>query len=281
MSTTSRNPRLVLFAFCAITVVLGIEYGGFQLSLLGSVNELGFDSKMIGLPVTMQFVSACIMPLAFGPLSDRIGKRMILAVFMIVFCVGSIITWQSISTTDFLFGIFLIGAGFSICECLTTAALSDVFPGNEEKYINVIGGFFCVGAVASPLVLQWIMDSFSTSWRVIFLISAVAMAAIIPFVVLSHITPRLKNYQKQQKTKLEHPFLLLGFILCMFVYIGIESCFGFFADTVLSIELSCPYLGAYAISIFWTAMGIGRFYFGRIKNIHVTPRHFSSLLWLP
>jgi MFS family permease len=271
------KPKLVLFSCCAITAILGVEFSGFQLALLRSVNELGFDSGMMGLPVTAQFIALCIMPLIFGPLSDRIGKKIIITIFMIIFILGCIITWLSESVFDYLIGVCVIGAGYAVCECSTTAVISDVFPENEERYINLIGSFYCIGAVSGPLVLQWLMNSFSASWRMIFLISAIAMAALLPVLLLSHITPRIKtehkNDQNEKKRKLGHPVLLFGFILCMFFYIGIESCLGFFADTVLSVELSSPALGAYAISFFWGAMGIGRFFFGRMKNI---PRNATA-----
>ena len=250
-----------------ITIVLGLQMGGFQLALLSAVNELGLDGKTMGLPVTAQFLSISLMPLIFGPISDRVGKMKIVAVFMFVFSLGCFLAWMSSSAGELIIAAFIIGAGFSVCECSGAAAISDVFLEDGEKYINFCQSFFCIGAVLSPILLQALIDNYSASWRIIFLICAIVMAAIVPAVLSVHTNPVRKAEQKQADRKKGNPLMFIGFVLCMFIYVGIESCLAYFADTVLTLEMSAPAFGAFAISLFWGAMGIGRFFFGRLKII--------------
>jgi fucose permease len=56
-------------------------------------------------------------------------------------------------------------------------------------------------------------------------------------------------------------------VICIFIYVGIESGLAFYADTVFTVGLGVPAFGAFAISLYWAAMGGGRFYFGRIKKL--------------
>jgi FHS family glucose/mannose:H+ symporter-like MFS transporter len=256
--------------------VLGIEFAGFQLALLSAVIEFEFDKAMIGLPVAAQFFSASFMPLVFGPISDRIGKMKIIASFMIVFSFGCFLAGVSGSPILFLIGVFIIGIGFSVCECSIAAAVSDIFFETREKYFNFIQSFFCIGAVLSPLALQALMDTYSASWRVIFIICALGMIAVLPVLLLSRINPVSKSGHIEHAEHLDHipeenkqsnPLLIFGFVLCVFIYVGVEGCLSFFADTVLTLGLNAPDFGAFAISIFWATMGIGRFVFGRIKKI--------------
>ena len=247
--------------------MLGLQLGGFQLALLSAVKELGIEPAMMGLPITAQYIAISVMPLIFGPISDRIGKKNIIVYFMILFIAGCFVTWQSGSTMHLLVGAFIIGAGASVCECSVTASVSDVFTGEQEKYLNFVHGFFCVGAVVSPLLLQALMDNLSASWRLIFLICAIAMAAILPAILSVRTTPAGNINQPQQKNKIENPLLVFGFAICVFLYVSIEASLTFFADTVFTIELNYPALGALAISLFWGAMGAGRLFFGRLKKM--------------
>ena len=264
--------KLLVFSYCAIIFTLGIQLGGFQLALLSAVTELRIDPAMIGLPITAQFLAFSVTPLIFGPVSDRIGKRIIIFVFMIVFIVGCLFVWTSVSAVQLLIGSFIIGAGASVNESSVSASVSDVFIGKQEKYLNFIHGFFCVGAVISPLILQALMDNLSASWRVNFLISAIVMAAIIPAILLAR-TPSARKAsapaekQSRQKIKLNQPRLFIGFVICVFIYVSVESSIAFFADTVFTIELNSPAFGALAISLFWGSMGAGRLFFGRLRKI--------------
>ena len=277
MHLKPRNTKLLLPAFSIIMVVLGTQFAGLQLALLRAVTEFQFDASMIGLPATFQFLAICFVPLIFGPISDRVGKKKVIVAFMIVFATGCLITGTCTSAAMFLAGIFIIGSGFSVCECLVTAAITDSFPENGEKYTNYCLSFFSIGAVLSPLFLQALMDNFSASWRVIFIICTFAMAAVIPLILLAPIKPPsiLKNTPVTKKT--EKSFLLFAFILSVFFYMSIEACFPFFADTIMTHELNSPSLGAYAISLFWAMLGIGRFYFGIVKQI---PKNITGVFFL-
>jgi len=270
MRLTVKNNNLLLFAFCAIVFMLGYQFGGFQLALLSAINELGFDRVMIGLPVSLQFISISVTPLIFGPVSDRIGKKKIIIIFIAVFVIGGLLTGFSFSAAQFLAGVSIIGAGQSVCECSVTAAALDTFGEKGEKNTNLIQSFFCAGAVLSPLILQALINGFSASWRVTFIISAIAMAATIPVLLPTRISqvpgPEIKKGKKTRK-KLKHQGLVIGLVMCMFIYVGVESVMAFFADSVLTLELDAPALGAYAISLFWGAMGIGRVVFGLMKRI--------------
>jgi len=247
--------------------MLGFEAGALQLALLSATTELGLSGAGMGLPVTVQFLSLSFMPLLFGPVADRTGKKKIVLAFMVVFIAGCLITWLCATSAQFLIGLFIVGAGFSLCESMTTAALSDAFKEKGEKNINIAQTFFCIGAVGSPLLMQALIDGFSASWRVGFLIIAITMIAIIPVLSFAKFTPAVAVTKKEAEKKSKHPFLLFGLILCMFIYAGSESGIAFFADTVFTIGLDRPVWGAFAISLFWGFMGIGRFFFGRMKRI--------------
>lgn len=263
-----------LFVFCGVIFILGFHVGGLQLALLLAVRELNLYGAIVGLPVTVQFIALSITPLIFGPVSDRFGKKKIIAVFMVIFVLGSITTYFSGGILLFLVGIFIIGAGYSVCECSITAAIADLVGEDSEKsekYINFSQSFFCAGAAVSPLILHMLMSNFYMPWRISFLICAIAMAVLIPTFLALYPSAIVEAQSVKEvdgsKKQVRKPLVLIGFIICMFIYSGVESGVAYFADMVLSIQLNSPHLGAYAIFLFWTAMGLGRFFFGRKKTI--------------
>jgi len=257
----------LLVAFCAIVFILGFELGGFQLALLRSANELGFSGAVMGLPITVNFIAISVFPLIFGPVSDKIGKKIVILASMAVFTIGGIIVWMSDSTSLFFIGIFVLGSGYGVCECSITAAISDIYGKKGENNINLSQSFFCLGAIISPLILNALMDQAYASWRIHFLICAVVMALMTPMLLRMREIPLHKHEAPMSKVKLQKPLLIFGFVVCMSLYIGAEAGISYYADTVFSLELNAASLGAYAISLFWAAMGAGRLYFGRIKTI--------------
>ena len=250
-----------------ITLMLGYEAGALQLALLSATNELGLGGTGMGLPVTAQFISMSVMPLLVGPVADRAGKKKVIFAFLVVFVAGCLLTWLCASAAQLLIGVFIIGAGFSVCECMTTAAISDAYVESGEKYINLAQSFFCVGAVGSPILLQALMDGLSASWRAGFVISAIAMAALLPVLLFSRFTAFARVEGADAQPRQKSPFLIIGFVVCIFIYAGVESGIAYFADTVFTLGLDKPVLGAFAISLFWGFMGIGRVLFGRMKKI--------------
>ena len=271
-----KRKNLLLCAFCAITFILGFEAGGLQLALLRTATEFNLDGAMLGLPITVKFAALCATPLIFGPIADRIGKKIVIAIFMVVFSVGSLLIGTSGGVAVFLFGLLILGAGSSVCECMVTAATVDIFGEDGERRINLSQSFFCLGAAVSPIILYRLMENFSASWRISYLICVAAMTALLPLLLYTFPgskTPS-KTTQPQEirdnreiRSKNNKPTMIRGFIICMFVYVGIETGVSAYADAMFTLQLSAPQFGAYAIAAYWMSMAIGRFLFGQMKKI--------------
>ena len=261
------HKKLFLPTMTMILFLLGFENAGFQLALLSAAEEFSLSEDAMGLLVAAQYVSMGVMPLLFGRLADRAGKKKIIIIFMLVFAAGSVMAGLPGTVVLFTAGVSVIGAGFSVSECTVAAALADAYEERSEKYINFANVFFGIGAVVSPLVLQALMDRSPGSWRAVFLICALAIAIVVPFLVFSRFKPTLPVAAVGQKPKFGSIMLLLSFIFCMFVYVGIENGIAFYADAIFVLELDAPAFGAYAISLLWGFMAGARLFFGMRKKI--------------
>lgn len=259
---------------------IGFEVGGFQLVLRIVSTEFSMTATGSGLLVAAQSIGAVIMPLLFGSISDRIGKKRVLLIFSAFFLVGCVVAALAGSIFIFVLGVFLIGAGYSVCECTGSAALADAYPEKSAQYINLSQCMFSLGAVASPILIRYCMTGFLWSWRSVFFICSSAYILLI-FTLSraqfgNELTHSLPKTRAPLSTFWRNSFFLL-LLLSLFLYSGPESGIGYFAETLFSKKLGEEALGAYAISIYWAMMALSRFVFGlvRLSSRHALPLIFG------
>lgn len=157
--TDTRRVPALLPLVCALLFFVGFEMGGFQLVLRGVSTEFSMTATGAGLLVAAQNAGIMLMPPLFGSLSDRIGKKRVLLLFSLIFCLGCAFTGLSRGVLPFILGVFLIGSGYSVCECTGSAALADAYPEKSAKYINLSQCMLSAGAVVSPVLTQGVMDT--------------------------------------------------------------------------------------------------------------------------
>jgi len=276
-----------------IAFFLGLECGGFQLVLIQVAEEFALDPVIMGGVVTSQFVAVFLGPLLFGWVSDRIGKKIVLAFGMAFFVVGCFGAFASSALLFFSCSVFILGLGFSTCESVGSSLLSDSFPGKESFHLNIMQCGFSLGAVLSPLIFSRLINAGLATWRIVFLCSGLGYVLIYPLLLLYRNGKAAKTGKGHLETggsnlgngdgNLEagdghlktgaapvreqsvfSPFFIVLFF-SMTICVCIESGIGFFADSLFVTEFGNHDLGAYAISAFWFTMSVSRFTYSRLK----------------
>ena len=278
-----RKPTLLVPLTFGIAFFLGVESGGFQLVLLQVAEEFALAPVKMGGVVTSQFIAIVMGPLLFGWVSDRIGKKTILLYGMIVFIVGCFGAALSPAVVFFTCCVFILGLGFSVCECIGSSFLSDSFPGKESAYLNIMQCAFSLGAVLSPLVFSRLMLAGFISWRTVFWAAGGGYALIYPLLILSRgtrpftesagtqkkVLPSVSEPAAERAAASEAPGVFSPFfiilVFSMVICVAVEAGIGYFADSLFVTEFNNTKMGAYAISGFWFSMAVSRFVFSRIK----------------
>ncbi len=280
MRTSSPKPiwPALLPVISCMMFFIGFEIGGFQLVLRSVSSQFSMAATGSGLLVAAQNIGVVMMPLLFGSLSDRIGKRRVLLIFAALFMAGCAAAALAGSATAFVMGVFLIGAGYSVCECTASAALSDAYPEKSAQYINLSQCMFSLGAVASPILIRYGMSGFDWSWRSVFVICAGAYVLLMfPLLRVRFSAPPAGTSPVEAPPAGAAPkarvslfaffrndiFLLL--FLSILLYIGLESGVGYFIETLFTLKLGQEALGAYAISAFWAMTALSRLVFGLMR----------------
>jgi fucose permease len=267
-----RRIKLLIPVSCGLTFFLGVESGGFQLVLLKVAAEFALGTVMMGVLVTAQYTAITIAPLLFGWIADRIGKKPILLIFTALFAGACFLTAASGAAAVFICGIFLAGIGYSVCECIGTSALSDSFPGRENKYLNIMQSAFSTGAVISPLFFGWLMSSGGFTWRAVFVVSGCGYVFLFPLIALSRFRkpPRAAAPDAAAAAGKKRPVpkrsrFMAVLLFSMLAYVAVETGAAFFADSLFVVEYNNTIFGAYAISLFWLGMAVSRFVFAWLR----------------
>jgi MFS family permease len=157
------RPNLVFAAAC-----LGMLLFGVVFLSLGSVNNMladrfALDENDIGTLTALLPLGILVGSLVFGPVVDRFGYRWMLVGASLV--VGAALEGMAFAGDERLVQlfVFLIGLGGGVLNGATNALAADVSEGQRGAKLSLLGVFFGIGALAMPMALATLSQSFSLS----------------------------------------------------------------------------------------------------------------------
>ncbi|HSC69491.1 MAG TPA: MFS transporter [Cellvibrio sp.] len=134
-----------LFMLLPVLALYGAEYAHHSPFLLGlALGAYGFSQALLQIP--------------FGVMSDRIGRKPLILVGLIIFVLGSVVAALADSVYGLIFGRFLQGGGAisAVVMALLTDLTSDE---NRTKAMATIGASigvsFSVAMTVGPLLAAW------------------------------------------------------------------------------------------------------------------------------
>lgn len=248
-------PPKLICTLSALLFVYGFLLGGQQL-LMGTIAEsFGLGTAGMGGLVSAQHVCVAVAPAVLGAAADRFGKKRILVLFALVFGCGCLMAALSAGLGAFLVSACLIGAGYSVCESLTSAVCVDLDGENGARYINLTQCLLSAGAIVGPVVLSALPPLPVDAWRLLYGLCAAALL-LLGLVLGKSAFPHAAS--RQERLPPEKPLLLSPLLLALlagiFIYVGLESGFGYFIEPLFREKEAGAALGAYAISAYWAGM---------------------------
>jgi len=113
---------------------------------------------LLGVALGAYGASQALLQIPFGMLSDRIGRKPIILLGLIIFILGSVIAAQATNVYELIFGRFLQGGGAisGVIMALLTDLTSDESRTKAMATIGAsIGISFSVAMTVGPLVANW------------------------------------------------------------------------------------------------------------------------------
>ena len=255
------KPWRPVAACCALMFAYGCFLGASQAVIQRVGASLGLDLAGIGALVSLQFVPAIIVPVWMGRVSDRVGRRPVLAAFCAVFGVGLAICGSARVTAVYAVGALAIGAGYSVCESACCAVMADLGPAWNARGVNLSQALLCLGAVLAPALI----NATGMAWRTAYYLCAAFYAAMLPVLLLTRF-PAPVAAEAMDRGGLRALLRSVAF-LCLFVgimlYVGLESGYGYFVESLFSSRFA--HTPVSCVSLYWLGMMLSRFLFSSIR----------------
>ena len=259
------SKRVVFWSACAGMLLFGI-----CIITLGSVvadlrQKLGLDEIASGTLFSILPIGIIAGSLLFGPIADRKGYRILLAVSAMIMAAGFFGIAYTGSEIFLKFFILLVGLGGGSVNGATNALVSDISETDKGANISLLGVSYGVGALGMPLILGLLRNSLNfeiilASVGILTILTALFFLNIkFPPPKLTHSTPFSQTIDLAKDKAL----LLIAFFL--FFQSGFEGIINNWTTTYMVNTMAVEQSKAlYALTLFVAGLVLMRLLTGSI-----------------
>src|SRR4051812_10592825 len=137
--------------------------------------------------------SAIALPIS-GWLADKVGRKRLLLISVVVFTIASVLCATATSLTEMVLFRALQGVGGAFIVPLAQATLFDINP--REKHgqaMALFGGGVMIGPILGPVLGGWLTDNYN--WRWVFLVNL--PVGIICTLIMLRYMPKTETHQRK------------------------------------------------------------------------------------
>lgn len=242
-----------------------------SLTQIGDELEVGFG--LLGALATPRSCAIALAALSFGYAADRIGKKWLLVVGMLVLSLALFWAGRTETYLGLMGGMFLVGAGLGVLEALVSPLVAELHPHSVATHMNVLHGFFPIGLVGSSLLVGHALDA-GVPWRTPFVLAAVPAVAVgAMFAVGKYPNRRVSERPaplRAEELLSNGTFWLLA--VAMALTAGAEGAFIHWGPSFVQTQYGVDaQTGGYGLMAFSAAMAVGRFGAGAaVRRVSLT-----------
>lgn len=208
--TAKRNSADFIFIFLGLLTAFGPFVTDMYLpSLPSMVRYYGTNVSMVQMGITFSMLGLALGQLAFGPLSDKYGRRKPLLISMYLFIASTLLCIFAPTIEVFVLLRFAQGIAASGGIVIARSIATDKFKGaNLTKALAIIGAINGIAPITAPVLGGFAVKFYD--WKGIFIILGVI--GIILLVLTSRFKESL-SVQKRSKEKLSKTLILFKKVL--------------------------------------------------------------------
>jgi MFS family permease len=175
-----------------VVTALGVTWilDGLEVTLVGSLSgaisegSLGLSSTEIGLGASAYLVGAVLGALFFGQLTDRLGRKKLFTITVLVYAVATLLTGLSWDFWSFALFRFVTGAGIGGEYAAINSAIQELIPARRRGFTDLaINGSYwigaAIGAAGSLVVLHPGLLPPDVGWRLSFVLGGILAVIVI------------------------------------------------------------------------------------------------------
>lgn len=233
--------------------------------------EFNLTLAQMGLLLASEFLGYAVLIIVCGFLADRLGKRTVLTIVLMLLVISLAAFSASQSFGYALAVLFFAGGLCGPLESLAISVLIDINPDEGERYINLSTIPFGIGAAFGPVAAALFLQN-AVSWRSVYVGLAVVCVLMLTISLLIKMPkPKEANAISLKATGTilkDWRFMLV--CLCIFLYCGAESSgWGWMSEYTKEGLAFSALKSSIAVAVFWLSITAGRIIsyaiFGRIS----------------
>jgi fucose permease len=276
---TKVNLSKILPVLMAFFVMSFCDLVGISVDMIKPIFKLSdFQVQLIPTSVFIWFL---ILSVGIGVLQNKIGKKKMVNIGMIITAIGLFIPFFFFHYLTFLIGFAFLGIGNTIVQVSANPLLINVVPANRtSSYLSFSQFVKAIGSMIAPWLATKVFAAYFDDWKLLFLVFGIV--SILSVIWLGSVKIE-ESKQESFKATFGSSFSLLGngFILLMvlsiFLVVGIDVGFqsnsGQFLMKHFGIEEKAAVLGR---SVYFFGRMLGTFA-GAIMLTRISSRKF--FLW--
>lgn len=218
LKLTLAAPVLMSFFVMSFCDLVGIGVDRIKL-------EFGLSNAMAQLIPSAVFIWFFILSVPSGVLQDRIGKRNVLNLGMIITAIGLLVPYFFFTKATVFFGFALLGIGNTIVQVSANPLLVDVVPSDKKSSFLSFSQFIkAIGSMVAPFVAAYFANQFG-DWRLMFLAFGIVSVLAVLWLGMTRIE---ETTNSEKRATIGSSLGLLGngyialMVLGIFLVVGID-----------------------------------------------------------
>ncbi|MCI0711542.1 MAG: MFS transporter [Chloroflexi bacterium] len=173
-----KNRWIGLLFICVSLLVISIDNTILNVALPAISRDLGASSSDLQWIVDAYILVFAALLLTMGSVGDRIGRKRILQIGLVIFGIGSL--WAALAnSTDILIAARgFLGIGAAIIMPATLSIITATFPREERSQaIAIWAAVFGLGVGIGPVMGGWLLESYA--WNSVFFVNLPVIATAL------------------------------------------------------------------------------------------------------
>lgn len=162
--TESARLAVLFMTLVVLNTLAGVEVDIFIPSFPQLQAHFGLTPFWVQFTLSLNFVAYALSSLFMGVLGDRLCRRKVILISLVLFNVGSVLCVFTPSFVFMLLGRVLQGAGIAGCSTLGFVVITDEFPAEKQPgLLGIFNGITTISMAAAPVIGSYVNLCFG--WR--------------------------------------------------------------------------------------------------------------------
>jgi predicted MFS family arabinose efflux permease len=266
--TTRPSVRWLTATACAALFLYATTPPLLSVSLKAISTDLGIGYGARGNIALARAAVIAVITLAVGWLADRLGKRYLLTLSMLLVTAGMLCVGRSGELPGLVGGIAVMSMGLGGLEALSGALVCDLYPRAVASRVGFVYAFYPCGTVVSSLAIGVVLDA-GVGWRAPFSVIAIPCAVVAAMYWVGSYPEASAGARAGRLTVgrilASGTFWLL--LSAMFLAAGAFGCVVYWGPTFIQEAYGASAkAGAAGLAVFMAGMAVGRFGTGAVTR---------------